>query len=72
MLYKIGHRGAMATELNAYAINPCLDFLSQELVDDAKKRGLKTFVWTVNHAEDIARMEMLGVNGIFTNYPDRL
>ncbi|MDN5216416.1 glycerophosphodiester phosphodiesterase family protein [Fulvivirgaceae bacterium BMA12] len=63
---------AMAKHLNAYAINPCIDFINQAFVEDAKMKGLKTFVWTVNYAEDIKRMQLLGVDGIFTNYPDRL
>ncbi len=62
---------AMASELNAYALNPCLDFINKNLVNDAKSNGLKTYVWTVNHPEDIAKMENLQVDGIFTNYPDR-
>ena len=59
-------------DLNAYALNPCLDFLNEEFVAHAKAKGLKIFVWTVNHPADIARMQSLGVDGIFTNYPDRL
>jgi len=59
-------------DLDAYAINPCLDFLSEEFVQHAKKRGLKVFVWTVNHPEDIERMRHMQVDGIFTNFPDRL
>ncbi len=61
----------IASQLNAYALNPCLDFINKTLVDDAKKRGLKTYVWTVNHVEDMNKMDALNVDGIFTNYPDR-
>lgn len=58
--------------LDAYAINPCLDFLNREFVQHAKDNGLKVFVWTVNHPEDIEKMRDLSVDGIFTNFPDRL
>jgi len=59
-------------EIDAYSINPCLDFISEEFVLDARKRRLKVFVWTVNHLEDIEKMRKLEVDGVFTNYPDRL
>lgn len=62
----------IAGDLNAYAINPCLDFLNKEFVQHAKNNGLKVFVWTVNHPEDIQKMRDLSVDGIFTNFPDRL
>ncbi len=59
-------------DLNAYAINPCIDFLTKDFVQHAKSNGLKTFVWTVNYLEDIHKMIEMEVDGIFTNYPDRL
>ena len=59
-------------DLDAYAINPCVDFINAIFVTHAKAKGLKVFVYTVNHPEDINRMRTLGVDGIFTNYPDRL
>lgn len=61
-----------AEELNAWSINPSLEFINQEFVDDAHQRGMKVLVWTVNHPDDIARMKALGVDGVFCNYPDRL
>lgn len=62
----------IAVRLEASALNPCIDFISQELVNDAHAKGLKVFVWTVNHPEDIDRMKALNVDGIFTNFPDRV
>ncbi|MGB3465525.1 MAG: glycerophosphodiester phosphodiesterase family protein [Cyclobacteriaceae bacterium] len=59
-------------DLKAYSVNPCLDFINNKLIADAREQGLKVFVWTVNHPEDIARMKKMEVDGIFTNYPDRL
>ncbi len=40
------------------------------IVHDAHKRGVKVFVYTVNHAEDVLDMKLLGVDGIISNYPD--
>lgn len=38
----------------------------------ARRAGLRVMVWTVNEAEDIARMLDLGVDGIITDYPGRV
>lgn len=61
-----------AEELGAWSINPSLEFVDQQLVDDAHARGLKVYVYTVNHPEDIERMHRMGVDGVFTNYPERV
>jgi len=61
-----------AEKMGAKYINPCYDTVDQEYVDDAHKRGLKVLVWTVKEPGDIAKMQSLGVDGIFCNYPDRL
>jgi glycerophosphoryl diester phosphodiesterase len=61
-----------AERLNAYSVHPCIEFINKEFVDDAHARGLKVFVWTVNDPDDIERMKKLGVDGMFSNFPDRL
>jgi glycerophosphoryl diester phosphodiesterase len=61
-----------AEQLGAYSLHSSLEFVDQELVDDAHQRGLKVYVYTVNHPDDIARMRQLGVDGVFTNYPERV
>jgi len=61
-----------AEKLNAYSVNLCIEFINQEFVDDVHKRGLKVYVWTVNDSDDIERMKNLNVDGIFSNFPDRL
>jgi len=61
-----------AEQLNAFSVNPAMDFVDQRFVDDAHMRGLKVYVYTVNHREDIDRMQRLGVDGVFSSYPDRV
>ncbi len=58
--------------LNAYSINLSLSFINKDIVDDAHKRGLKVFVYTVNNVEDIEMMKEMGVDGIFSDSPDLL
>jgi glycerophosphoryl diester phosphodiesterase len=58
--------------LQAYSFNTHLSFLNQELIDDARRRGLKNWVYTVNHADDWQWMLELGVDGVFTDKPAEL
>ncbi len=39
---------------------------------EAQRLGLKVVVWTVNEPADMAALIELGVDGIITDYPDRL
>ncbi len=61
----------LAEDMGAYSVNLHLRTVTQELVDDAHDRGLRVWIYTVNQPEDIARMRHFGVDGIFTDYPDR-
>ncbi len=54
------------------AINPCIGFLNAAFVADARARGLLVYPWTANSFEDIAHARALGVDGIASDYPDRI
>jgi glycerophosphoryl diester phosphodiesterase len=41
-------------------------------VEEAHRLGMKVFVYTVNKPKDAARLRTLGVDGVFTDYPDVL
>jgi glycerophosphoryl diester phosphodiesterase len=58
--------------LEAYSFHPNVDFINQALVDDAKQRGLKVWVYTVNEIDDFCHLSAMGVDGVFTDYPERL
>lgn len=62
----------IAKELNAVAINPYFKKLTLEKVKTIQNEGLKVYTWTVNEPADITTMEEFGVDGIITNYPDRV
>ena len=51
---------------------PYFEELTAERVEDAHTLGLKVLVWTVNEPADMRRMIGLGVDGIISDYPDRL
>lgn len=52
--------------------SPSFSLVTPELVAACHAKGMKLIPWTVNEAADIARMKQLGVDGIITDYPDRL
>lgn len=62
---------AVVSELNAYSLHLDVSFISQALVDDAHNRGAKVYVYTVDHIDDIHALKQIGVDGVFSNYPDR-
>lgn len=47
-----------------------LNLVSEMLVQEAHRRGVRLFVFTVNHFSEANRLRALGVDGIFTDYPD--
>ena len=49
-----------------------LHVLAPRFVDAAHNRNLEVHAWTINEEEDLQRMITLGVDGIITDYPDRL
>lgn len=61
-----------AKEINAYSVNISLDSISKTKVKRLQKNGFKVFVYTVNEISDIEHMKMAGVDGLFSNFPDRI
>ncbi|MEN8167899.1 MAG: glycerophosphodiester phosphodiesterase family protein [Pseudomonadota bacterium] len=61
-----------AEDLGAFSVHPSLDCVDQRFVDDAHTRGLQVYVYTVNHPDDIDKMYKLGVDGVFTDFPERV
>ena len=61
----------LATELDAVALNVADEFVDAKLVADAHARGLKLNVFTVNLPEELVRLRAAGVDGVFSDYPER-
>ena len=53
-------------------ISPDFELLSPELIESYHQMGMKVIPWTVNEPADMQRMIDWGVDGIITDYPDRL
>ena len=58
--------------LKASAIHPSLGIITRDNVKASHKAGFNVNVWTVNEPEDIQRMREFGVDGIISDFPDRL
>ncbi|MGC9335211.1 MAG: glycerophosphodiester phosphodiesterase [Anaerolineae bacterium] len=49
-----------------------LHVITARFLDAAHNRGLQVHAWTINDEADMRRLVDLGVEGIITDYPDRL
>jgi glycerophosphoryl diester phosphodiesterase len=61
-----------AEALGAWSLHAGKRCVTPKLVTDAQRRGLKVFVFTINQPEEIARMKTLSVDGVFSDFPERV
>jgi glycerophosphoryl diester phosphodiesterase len=61
-----------ATQVKAMAIHPNIAIVSNENIARAKGLGFKVNVWTVNEVQAIKRMKSYKVDGIISDFPDRI
>lgn len=62
----IGKNGRVA------GINPSKKFARAKYIKKLHNQGYVCFVWTVNETEDMQTLMRKGVDGIITNYPEKL
>lgn len=55
----------------AAGIGPFRKDVDAELIAAAHRHGLVVHPWTVNHVDEISELLALGVDGVFTDHPDR-
>ncbi|MBX6421892.1 MAG: glycerophosphodiester phosphodiesterase family protein [Sinobacteraceae bacterium] len=60
-----------ATELQAAAVHLSAEFADPRLIADAKTHGRRVHVYTVNDPAQMRALAALGVDGVFTDYPER-
>ena len=63
---------ARALDLDAEAIHPNIRLVLPDLVERAHDAGLRVNVWTANRWPTIRRLLALGVDGIFSDLPERV
>jgi glycerophosphoryl diester phosphodiesterase len=59
-------------DMRLWALHPNKAYVTSELVHAAHAAGLKVNAWTVNEAREIALCAELGVDGIMSDFPERV
>lgn len=62
---------ALADELGAVCVVPSRRLVSPELIAGAHARDRGVWVWTVNEVAEMRRLVDAGVDGLFSDYPER-
>ncbi len=63
---------ADANRVGARQIAPHHKILTREMVDSAHRSYIQVVTWTVNEPDEMRAALSTGVNGLMTDYPDRL
>lgn len=63
---------AFAQWMQAYSIHPYFHLLDETNCASMRAAGFKVFTWTVNEPEDITFVRKMGVDGIISDFPDRI
>jgi len=61
-----------ASQINAFAINPNHKLLDAKAVNKIKSKGFKVYPYTVNENKIIQKMKDFNVDGIITDFPERI
>ncbi len=61
-----------AVEIGARQVAVRGDLVTPALIDEARKKDLQVVCWTVNHPAHMRMLMAAGVDGIMSDYPDRL
>lgn len=61
-----------AKEIAAHSINPYYKLLNTENTKQIRQHGFKIYPWTVNSEEDLIFVKSLEVDGIISDFPDKI
>jgi glycerophosphoryl diester phosphodiesterase len=59
-------------DLLLYSFHPCYDYVSPNMIKQFHEHNIKINCWTVNDKEVAIALKEMGVDSIFTNFPDIL
>jgi glycerophosphoryl diester phosphodiesterase len=74
-LYKVGLGASYSPPMQVLQIPErlgSLQIVSEDFIGTARRLNLKVHVWTINDPVDMQRLIEMKVDGIMTDYPDRL
>lgn len=61
-----------AQQLDVWAVHFAVDFAREDWIKAIQQAGIWAFAYTANDACDVARLTAMGIDGLFTDYPDRV
>lgn len=75
-----GYKGKISVEqelrkiknLGGNIMSPHFSTVTEDIVKIVNRNGIDVHVWTVNDKKTIQKMKNIGVNGITTDFPDRI
>ncbi|KQB38142.1 Glycerophosphoryl diester phosphodiesterase [Flavobacterium daejeonense] len=63
---------SFAQSIHAKSIHPYFHLLTAETTQKMQQADFEVYPWTVNEPEDIQQMKSFNVNGIISDFPDRI
>jgi glycerophosphoryl diester phosphodiesterase len=63
---------AFAKFIQAKSIHPHFHLLTKENTAQMQEKGFEVFAWTINEEEDIQKTKTFNINGIITDFPNRI
>lgn len=63
---------AFAKKINSYSVHPDYRLLTKENVALMQENGFEVYAWTVNSNSAIQKIKSFHVNGIISDFPDRI
>jgi glycerophosphoryl diester phosphodiesterase len=63
---------ARALKLGAQGVSVFCPAVEERVAEDCRRSGLALYTWTPDSKKEIARLAKLGVDGICSNFPDKV
>jgi glycerophosphoryl diester phosphodiesterase len=63
---------AFAKFIDAKSVHVHYHLLSKKMTVQIQEEGFQVFAWTVNEPEDIQKIKSFNINGIISDFPDRI
>ncbi len=63
---------SLALRLGVQGVSVFAPAVDERIADDCRRRGLALYTWTPDSRKEIARLVALGVDGVCSNFPDKV
>lgn len=66
------HNSSFLDEFKPYCVSVDEEFISKKFIKEVHEKNIKVFAYTVNNVGCLNRLNKMGIDGIFSNFPDQL